>query len=91
MPNDEQIPTFPVAGYSLRSVPALESLILQFDYLSSPMQELEQAHQGRNYILTRVQTVELRDALTLSTRHRQICRPSRGANRGTTRRPDTGS
>lgn len=64
MPNDEQIPTFPVAGYSLRSVPALEALILQFDYLSSPMQELEQAHQGRNYILTRVQTVELRDALT---------------------------
>ena len=60
----QSIQTFPVAGYTLRSVAAYDALLLRFDYLSHPMQSPDEAHPGRDYMMTRAQAIELRDALS---------------------------
>lgn len=64
MPNEEPIPLSPVSGYTIRTIPAYDTLVLQFNYLSHAMQALEEAHESPNFSLTRAQTIELRDALT---------------------------
>lgn len=64
MPTDDSIPLSPVSGYTLRTIPAYDTLALQFDYLSHALQTLDEAHRSPNFALTRSQAMELRDALS---------------------------
>jgi len=59
----DDIATFPVTGWEIKSVPALDALLLRFPFLSHATQKIEEADPGRNYILTTTQAAELRDAI----------------------------
>lgn len=67
----DEINSFPVTGWEIRTVPAYEIILLNLSFLSSPMQNFDKPNPGRNYALTLPQVAELRDALDRSLRKAQ--------------------
>ena len=63
MDKSNELATNPVSGWNIRGVQPYNALLLQFQYLSSPMQRLEDAHESRHYILTQEQAIELAEAI----------------------------
>jgi biofilm regulator BssS len=61
-----EITTFPVTGWEIKNVPAYDIILLNLQFLSSPMQRIEQADPGRNYAMTPAQIQELIAALQRS-------------------------
>ena len=59
----DDIPCFPITGYTIGPIPSMGIVLVRFPFLASPMQALEQADPGRNYALTPVQAREVRDAI----------------------------
>jgi len=47
----EEIATLPIAGWELKTVPALDALLITFSYLSHPTQTPAEAVTDRTYIL----------------------------------------
>jgi hypothetical protein len=48
---EHELATLPIAGWELRTVPALDALLITFSYLSHATQTPEEAVTDRNYIL----------------------------------------
>jgi hypothetical protein len=59
----EDIPVFPITGYTIGPITSMGIVIIQFPFLASPMQELAKADPGRRYALTPEQAREVRDAI----------------------------
>jgi hypothetical protein len=55
----DDIPTFPVTAWEVRSVPSYDLVIVKFAFLVHSLQRMEEANPGRNYALTRTQLREL--------------------------------
>ena len=70
MPDD--IITYPVTGWEIRTVPEYGAILVKLAFLSHSMQKMEEADPGRNYILTLKQVAELRDALDIALHKMQI-------------------
>lgn len=57
--NQEQIPLFPVAAWSIGPVPSLGLITIKFDFLTNLIQDANKPNQGRHYALTSSQAQEL--------------------------------
>jgi biofilm regulator BssS len=66
---EKEIPIFPITGWNIGTVPAMDAVFIQLEFLSSPMQSIEQADPGRRYVFQHSQLRELRDALTRALAH----------------------
>ncbi|HDU1488328.1 TPA: bssS family protein [Klebsiella pneumoniae] len=52
MSKQNDIPTFPVAGWTAGPLPGYDALVVKFQYLSSPMQPMESAQETEFFALT---------------------------------------
>ncbi|EEW39158.1 hypothetical protein HMPREF0484_4786 [Klebsiella pneumoniae subsp. rhinoscleromatis ATCC 13884] len=52
MSKQNDIPTFPVEGWTAGPLPGYDALVLKLQYLSSPMQPIETAHETEFFALT---------------------------------------
>jgi len=59
-PNDH---LFPVADIKIETMPNEGYIMLCLDFLTSPLQSLENADAGRNYVLTQEQALYLSQTL----------------------------
>lgn len=59
----DDIPVFPVTGYTIGPIPSMGIVVIRFPFLASPMQEIDKADPGRTYALTPVQAREVRDSI----------------------------
>jgi biofilm regulator BssS len=48
----DEIPLFPIAGWSIGPIPAHNAVVLKFDFLTHSMQALDHANESRHYLLT---------------------------------------
>ncbi|QDQ87716.1 hypothetical protein FMZ60_09015 [Alcaligenaceae bacterium SJ-26] len=53
------IPLFPVAGWAIGPIPSYGIATIKFDFLTHPLQKVEEANEGRHYALTPAQLREL--------------------------------
>ena len=44
-------PTFPVAGYEVRTLPLFDAILIRLDFLTHESQRPDEAHRGRMYAL----------------------------------------
>jgi biofilm regulator BssS len=63
---DDLISLNPVSGWAINHIKAHEAMFIKFDFLTSPMQPLNEANQSPNFLLTVAQAEELAMALTAS-------------------------
>lgn len=61
--NSDDIPLAPVAGWLIGSIAEQRAVILRIDYLTHPMQVLEESHRSPTYVLTETQCAQLITAL----------------------------
>lgn len=61
--NEKDIPLAPIAGWTTGPVPAYGAVILRLDYLTHPMQQIDEATQSPHFLLTAAQALELSEAL----------------------------
>ena len=61
--NQDIIPLSPVTGWGFSSIPALDAIYVEFAYLSSPMQKMEEARLSQKFLFQQQQLVELRNAI----------------------------
>jgi hypothetical protein len=59
----DDIPIFPVVGTTIGPIASKEIVIVQFAFLSSSRQKLEEADPGRKYALSPAVALEVRDAI----------------------------
>lgn len=59
----DEIQMAPATGFDLRSVPALNAVALTIQYLVSPMERPDQAHQSPNFLFHTAQLRELAEAM----------------------------
>jgi hypothetical protein len=57
--NLKEIPTLPIAGWELKTMPEYEVLLISFSYLANMMQTPEQAVMDRTYVIHKNQAREL--------------------------------
>ncbi|AUZ78719.1 MULTISPECIES: hypothetical protein [Aeromonas] len=66
MSTDHDDSVFPVASWTIGPLPSYNCVLFKPNYLSSPMQPVEEAHQGHRFVLTPEQAVELANSLLRS-------------------------
>jgi hypothetical protein len=64
----DEIVTFPVAGWEIKTIPSLDAIMIRIAFLSHTMQLMAEANPGRHYILTTKQAESFRDALDRAIR-----------------------
>jgi hypothetical protein len=64
--NNDELPIFPVTGWSIATIPAYGALFIQLPFLSHPMQTIEEADPGRRYVFQLQQARDLIVALQQS-------------------------
>lgn len=52
MSKQDDIPVFPVSGWQVGPLPGYDALVLKLQYLSSPMQQLEEAQETQFFAIT---------------------------------------
>lgn len=55
----KQIPFYPVAAYTVGSLPDMDAITIQFDFLTYKNQSLQDADKGRHYLLSETRAREL--------------------------------
>lgn len=55
----DEIKTLPITGWEIKTVPAMDAMLISFSYLSHPLQTLEEAVTDRTYVLHTAQAAEL--------------------------------
>jgi hypothetical protein len=71
----DEIITYPVAGWEIKTIPSHGAVLLQLSFLSHPFQKPEEADPGRNYALMMAQAAELRDALDRAVQNLRSASP----------------
>ncbi|HDL6960501.1 TPA: bssS family protein [Yersinia enterocolitica] len=66
MSKKDDIPVFPVTGWQAGPLPGHDMLILKFQFLSSPMQKLDEAQESQFYAM---QPAMVRNLISDLTRH----------------------
>ena len=67
--SDDDLPVFPIASWTHGPLPSMGVILFQPHYLVSPMQPIEQAAEGKRFVLTpeqaRVLIEDLKKALNV--------------------------
>lgn len=71
----ENIPLFPVSAWSVGPIDSYGAVTIKFDFLTHPMQSLDEANQGRHYLLMPVQAAELAQKIQQALRHLETVAP----------------
>ena len=66
MSTDHDDSVFQFASWTIGPLPSYNCVLFKPNYLSSPMQPVEEAHQGHRFVLTPEQAVELANSLLRS-------------------------
>lgn len=65
---ENNIPLFPVAGWTAGPVKALELVTFKLRYLTNPMQRIGEANESQMFALSPAQALELADVLQKAVR-----------------------
>lgn len=63
MIKDGIIKNCPMAGYEVHNVPLYDLVMMRLPFLATPDDDPEDPHPGRHYSMTRLQAIELAEAL----------------------------
>ena len=74
MPLNE-IPTLPITGWELKTVPEYDALLISFSYLANMLQTPDQAQTDRTYVIHRAQAVELAQKILSLSAKMEIAPP----------------
>lgn len=66
----------PVTGWEIATIPAMEAVRLQFSFISTPFQRLDEAQKGPAHLMTIAQTKELIEALRKSVERLESAEPT---------------
>ncbi|WP_269935838.1 bssS family protein [Serratia liquefaciens] len=66
MSKKDDIPVFPVAGWQAGPLPGYDMLVLKFQFLSTPMQKLDEAQESQFFAM---QPDMVRNLISDLTRH----------------------
>lgn len=62
----DELTLFPVTGWTIGTLPALDAIFVQLSFLSSPLQTNEESDPGRRYVFQPSQLRKLRDCISES-------------------------
>jgi hypothetical protein len=65
----------PITGWEVATIPAMEAVRLQFSFISTPFQRLDEARKGPAHLMTIAQTKELIEVLQKSLERLQSAEP----------------
>lgn len=66
MKKEDDIPLFPIASWQIEAMPAFNAIRLCPNFLTSPLQAIDNADKGRNYVLSPQQASYLIQDLTMA-------------------------
>lgn len=75
MSNEENIPLFPVAAWTVGPVVAYDIVTIKMDFLTNPLQHPNEANPGLRYALTRAQALELAQKILESVHFLETAEP----------------
>jgi biofilm regulator BssS len=61
--SEKELSIFPVTGWNVGTIPSMDAVFIQLEFLSSPMQPIEQADPGRRYAFQKNQLLELQQTI----------------------------
>ncbi|WP_167670705.1 hypothetical protein [Allopusillimonas ginsengisoli] len=62
----ETVQVFPVTAWTVGPVPRLGFAVMKFNFITSPMQKIEESNEGPNYALTSAQMRELIEQMQIA-------------------------
>ncbi|MCF7545291.1 hypothetical protein [Pseudomonas petrae] len=71
----------PITGWEIATIPAMEAVRLQFSFISTPFQKLEEAQTGPAHLMTIAQARELIEALKKSVERLESRGPTQAPGR----------
>lgn len=71
----DEIPLFPVCGWSIGPILVHDAVTIKFDFLTNLMQPVNEANQGRHYLLASAQAKELVEKIQKALHYLETAEP----------------
>lgn len=65
----DNIPLFPVSAWAVGPIDAYGAVTIKFDFLTHSLQSVDEANEGRHYLLMPAQAAELVEKIQKALRH----------------------